>query len=68
MSLFQKYKENKVFRDRVSDFISQIEPYFTEMIIKNLINISKAIQKLDPLIENKDFIKIREFKHIKIKQ
>ena len=29
--------------------------------MKNLIEISNAIQKFDPLIENKDFIKIREF-------
>jgi Fe-S-cluster containining protein len=59
---FKKYKENKIFWARISNFISRIEPYFTERIIQHIINISKAIQKIDPLVENEDFIKIREFK------
>ena len=59
---FKKYKDNKAFWNKVNDFISKIEPYFAEKIVKNLIEISNAIQKFDPLIENKDFIKIREFK------
>ena len=59
---FKKYKTEEKFWRETNNFISKIEPYFTKKIIKDLINISKAIQKFDPLIENKDVVEIKEFK------
>jgi len=58
---FERYKNEKKFWKKADVFISKIEPFFTSKIVKDLINISKAIQKFDSLIENKDFIKIREY-------
>jgi len=65
---FKKYRDNKLFWNKVNDFISKIEPYFAEEIIKELIEISKTINNFDPLIENKDFIIIKEFKPSRVNQ
>ena len=59
---FKRYKNNKIFWSKVNNFISEIEPYFTKKIVKNLIEISRAVRKLNPLIEKRDYIKIIEFK------
>jgi len=59
---FKKYGKNKMFWKKVNKFINTIEDCFTENTIKNIIEISKAIDQFDPLIENKDFIIIKKFK------
>ncbi|MCD4818178.1 MAG: YkgJ family cysteine cluster protein [Candidatus Cloacimonetes bacterium] len=53
---FKSYSKSKIL-----NFINIIEPYFTKKMLDDIKNISNAININNPLIEFKDYIKLKEF-------